>query len=178
MKLHSQERVRLELPNVGRTAEFLDAVRRSRALHRRWVSPPSTADAYATFVGRQDDERSKSFLVVDAESDELVGVVAVNEIVKGLFRSAYLGYYAFVPKEGKGLMRIGLAKAINHSFRKMKLHRLEANIQPENKSSISLVRSLGFQMEGYSPKYLKIAGRWRDHERWAVLSDIWSRQPG
>lgn len=159
MKVPTQKRVRLELPSLARTAAFLDAVERSRALHRRWVSPPSTAEAYTAFVGRHDDDRSKSFLIVDERSDELVGVVNISEIVKGPLRSAYLGYYAFVPKEGKGFMRNGLAETISYSFRTMKLHRLEANIQPENTSSISLVRSLGFRMEGYSPRYLKIAGR-------------------
>ena len=48
------------------------------------------------------------------------------------------------------------------------LHRLEANIQPDNAASIALVRSCGFAREGYSPRYLKIGGRWRDHERWTI----------
>jgi len=168
-----RRRVRLELPAMRRKAEFLEAVRDSRALHRKWVSPPSTADAYAEYVKRKDDERSVVFLLVDKESDELAGVVNINEIVLGLFKSAYLGYYAFVPKEREGFMRAGLTQAINHAFRKMNLHRLEANIQPKNQRSISLVRSLGFRLEGFSPRYLKIAGRWRDHERWAILAEDW-----
>jgi [ribosomal protein S5]-alanine N-acetyltransferase len=49
------------------------------------------------------------------------------------------------------------------------VNRLEANIQPGNTASIALVKSCGFMKEGYSPKYLKINGRWRDHERWAIL---------
>jgi len=51
----------------------------------------------------------------------------------------------------------------------LRLHRLEANIQPENVASIALARTCGFNKEGYSPAYLKIGGRWRDHERWAIV---------
>ena len=49
----------------------------------------------------------------------------------------------------------------------MGLHRLEANIQPGSLASIGLVKGAG-SAEGFSPKYLKIGGRWRDHERWAL----------
>jgi ribosomal-protein-alanine N-acetyltransferase len=64
---------------------------------------------------------------------------------------------------------------VDHGFRKLKLHRLEANIQPANTDSIALVKRLGFKREGYSPRYLKIGGRWQDHERWAVLREDWKR---
>ncbi len=99
-----------------------------------------------------------------------MGVVNVSEIVRGSFQSAYLGYYAFRPFAGTGLMRAGLAKVIRHAFTKMKLHRLEANIQPANRRSIKFVSSLGFRREGFSRRYLKIGARWRDHERWAILN--------
>ena len=91
----------------------------------------------------------------------------------GYFKSAYLGYYAFLPYAGSGLMREGLAQVINFAFHTLKLHRLEANIMPDNKRSRGLVSSLGFRKEGFSPRYLKVCGRWRDHERWAILADEW-----
>ena len=48
---------------------------------------------------------------------------------------------------------------------------------PHNEASIASVRSAGFRKEGYSPGYLKIAGEWHDHERWALLADEWEKGP-
>ena len=67
-------------------------------------------------------------------------------------------------------MHAGLSAVVRHSFRVLRLHRLEANIQPGNRASIALAKSCGFIKEGYSPRYLKIGGRWRDHERWAIVA--------
>ncbi|MFM2119625.1 MAG: hypothetical protein RL722_1093 [Pseudomonadota bacterium] len=101
-----------------------------------------------------------------------VGVFNLSQIVLGNFRSAYLGYYAFSQGAGRGLMRAGLAALLRQAFsRELGLHRLEANIQPDNLRSVALVQAAGFQREGYSPRYLKIRGRWRDHERWAIVAD-------
>lgn len=165
-------RARLEEPSMLRAREFVEAAARSRALHIPWVHPPSTRSQYQAFVDRAREKSRASFLVVTAER-ELAGVVNVSEIVRGAFRSAYLGYYAFVPNDGCGYMRAALTKVIGLSFGKYRLHRLEANIQPSNARSIQLVRGLGFRLEGYSPKYLKIGGRWRDHERWAITTELW-----
>jgi ribosomal-protein-alanine N-acetyltransferase len=104
----------------------------------------------------------------------IVGVVNVSEIVRAAFQSAYLGYYAFRPHAGQGYMTEGLALVLHHAFRSLGLHRLEANIQPGNRQSRELVRGLGFRKEGFSPRYLKIGGRWRDHERWAIVREAWS----
>jgi ribosomal-protein-alanine N-acetyltransferase len=110
------------------------------------------------------------FFVCKADDGAIVGVVNLTNVVLGLFRSGYLGYYAFAGYERQGFMRAGLLQVIRHAFRSLKLHRLEANIQPGNVASIALAKSCGFANEGYSPKYLKIGGQWRDHERWAILA--------
>ncbi len=60
----------------------------------------------------------------------------------------------------------------------MRLHRVEANIQPGNAPSIALVKRLGFELEGMSPRYLKIGGRWRDHERYALRAETWRARRG
>ena len=58
-----------------------------------------------------------------------------------------------------------------HAFTNLRLHRVEANIQPDNEASRRVAVANGFRLEGYSPRYLKIGGRWRDHERWCALAD-------
>ena len=152
---------------------FLAAVERSRKLHHPWVQAPGTPEAYRDYLMKRQDPRGAAFFIWTDESDGLVGVVNLDEIVRGCFLSAYLGYYAFVPLAGRGLMRQGLSQVITHAFKAMKLHRLEANIQPGNARSRALVKKLGFHREGISPRYLKINGRWRDHERWAILAEDW-----
>jgi ribosomal-protein-alanine N-acetyltransferase len=112
-------------------------------------------------------------LVCRRADGAIVGVVNVSEIVRSAFQSAYLGYYAFRPHAGVGYMTEGLALVLRHAFRRLGLHRLEANLQPGNRASRALVRRLGFRKEGFSPRYLKIGERWRDHERWAIVREAW-----
>jgi len=76
-----------------------------------------------------------------------------------------------VATAGRGLMTEAVRQTLAHAFTEIGLHRVEANIQPENLRSIALVRRLGFRLEGFSPRYLRIGGQWRDHERWALLCD-------
>lgn len=102
----------------------------------------------------------------------------VTEIVLGAFRSAYLGYGAFLPWDRRGVMRTAVRLVVTHAFAEeaaggLGLHRVEANVQPGNVASKALVVGLGFRLEGYSPRYLRIAGDWRDHERYAVTAEEW-----
>ncbi len=100
--------------------------------------------------------------------DAIVGVININNILRGSFLSASLGYYAGAPHTGHGYMREGLELVKRYAFQDLGLHRLEANIQPDNASSIALVKRCGFSYEGMSPAFLFIAGEWRDHERWTA----------
>lgn len=157
-------------PVLADERAFLSAVRASRRLHHPWTAPPDTAALFRAYIERMAPPANSAFLVCRRDTDAFVGVVNITNIVLGLFRSGYLGCYAFAGHERQGLMRQGLGATVAHAFKSLKLHRLEANIQPTNAASIALVSSCGFTNEGYSPRYLKIGGRWRDHERWAVLA--------
>jgi [ribosomal protein S5]-alanine N-acetyltransferase len=166
-------RVLIRPPSARDRDPFLGAARRSRAFHRGWGDPPKTPTAFRDYLRRARSTRHAGHVLVECATDELVGVVNVMEIVRGSFQSAYLGYYLFVPFGGRGYMTEGLRLVVRRAFGELRLHRLEANIQPANVRSIRLVERLGFRREGLSKAYLKIGGRWRDHERWALLREEW-----
>ena len=157
----------LETPAPRHELEFLGAVVRSRRLHGSWVTAPSSSAEYRLYLRERHGPRHVKYFVCD-DLRRICGVINLSEIVRGSFQSAYLGYYALAPHAGKGLMSAGLELVLARAFGELELHRLEANIQPKNQRSIELVRRAGFRCEGLSPRYLKIAGRWRDHQRWAI----------
>jgi ribosomal-protein-alanine N-acetyltransferase len=166
-------RIELRRPGARDRSAFLALVRASRALHRGRVAPASNALAYAVWLRRLRGDRHVGYLAIRRADGAIAGVVNLNELVWGSFRSAYLGYFADARLAGHGYMREAVALALDRAFGPIGLHRVEANIQPDNRSSLALVSALGFRREGYSPRYLKVGGRWRDHERWALLREEW-----
>ncbi|MFF3244822.1 GNAT family N-acetyltransferase [Streptomyces sp. NPDC002870] len=179
--------------------EFTTLAGRSTGHHRPWLFPPLTAEAYAAYARRLiedparagflvcrrayaayarrliEDPARAGFLVCRRESGRIAGFININNIVEGGFRSGALGYGAFAPAVGHGLMGEGLGLVVRYAFGPMRLHRLEANIQPGNAASIALVSRAGFRLEGFSPDFLFIDGAWRDHERWAITSEMLDR---
>jgi ribosomal-protein-alanine N-acetyltransferase len=145
----------------------------SRGHHRPWVEPFTDQAGFEAWLTRTLAGPNLGLVAREAVAGGggVVGVVNLNEIVAGAFQSAYLGYWGMARFAGRGLMSEAVALAAGHAFRDLGLHRVEANIQPGNVRSIALVRRLGFRKEGFSPRYIRVGGRWRDHERWALLAD-------
>jgi ribosomal-protein-alanine N-acetyltransferase len=174
--------VYLRPPQARDAPAFLAAVRASRKLHGPWTSPPETRDRFAAFVKRYAARRVPAthagFLLIRRGDDALLGVFNFSEIVRGAFCSTYLGYFGFAPHCGQGYMSEGMALALDVVFRKLKLHRVEVNIQPTNARSLALAERVGFTREGFSRRYVKIAGRWRDHVRYAMLAEDWKALRG
>jgi ribosomal-protein-alanine N-acetyltransferase len=166
--LQRGDHVSIRRLEAGDEAAFIRAVRASRNLHRPWSYLPETADGFRDMLLRPLGE---SYLICRNDDDALAGCASLGHVVFGNLRSAYLGYSAFVPLPGRGHMLEGLGLVLRHAFGTLGLHRVEANVQPDNARSIALVEGLGFRREGYSPRYLKIGNRWRDHVRFAMLAD-------
>ena len=166
-----EPRVYIRRPEISDLRAFAKAMKPSSRLHQPWVSAPTSELSFRRYIKRVNADLDDGFLILSNDDDAIVGVVNLNVIIYAALCSAYMGYYAAAEHVGQGYMKEGMMQVINLAFSDLGLHRLEANIQPENTSSLALVQGLGFVREGYSPRYLKIGNEWRDHERWALLSD-------
>ena len=167
------ERVYLRRPTSRDREEFLTLNRGSVSFHRGWVSPPTEPKQFSEFLKRSRRADSACFLICRVADRQVIGSINLSQIFLGGFRNAYLGYFIGAPYAGRGYMTEAIRLTLRYSFTQLKLHRLEANIQPGNVASAALVRGAGFVHEGYSRRYLKIGGRWQDHERWAILAEDW-----
>jgi ribosomal-protein-alanine N-acetyltransferase len=166
-------RVHLTLPRRADERALLALNRRSRAFHHPWIAPPRTPPQFGRYLARCRTPDFVGLLIRRNSDDALLGSVELSQIARGAFQSAYLGYHIGVAFARQGYMREALSLVLPYAFQQLRLQRLEANIQPGNVSSLALVQRLGFQLEGYSPRYLKLGGRWRDHQRWAILAEDW-----
>jgi ribosomal-protein-alanine N-acetyltransferase len=175
--LQAGDRVYLRQPGARDRVEVLERGRASKRLHRPWVTSPTTPEQFAAWLERIKRPDVQSFLVCRTDDDAIVGVFTLSQIFRRGFQNAYLGYYAYQPYAEQGYMREGMWLVLRQIFKTLKLHRVEANVQPENTRSIELAKRSGFRLEGFSPRYLKIGARWRDHERWAMTVEDWRRLP-
>lgn len=166
-------RVEIRPPTYADQVEFLSAMRASRRFHHPWLTAPTTPQGYEMLMDRVADPRYEPMLVCRRSDGAIVGFFNLGEIVRGRLQSGFLGYGAVAEHAGCGYMSAGLRLVLDRAFGELSLHRVEANIQPGNRPSIALVQRAGFVREGYSERYLKIGGRWRDHERWAIRAEQW-----
>lgn len=168
----SGRRVTLRLPASSDQEEFLGLARASASLHHPWMSLPGTPQQFRAYLARFDHVTNEGFLVCVRETGAIAGTVNINSIIRGRYQNGSLGYAAFAPAAGRGYMTEGLGLVVRYAFEGLRLHRLDAQIQPGNHASLRLVQRLGFRNEGYSPDLLFIDGAWRGHERWALTSEM------
>lgn len=157
-------------------ATFMD---RNKRFHQPW-EPTRGIDFYTVGYQRRLLRRIRKdatirqyygFLRTQDDYSGIIASVTLSNIVRGAFRSAFLGYKVDEEFGGQGYMTECLRLVIRHAFTTEHLHRLEANIMPDNDRSVRLVESLGFRYEGTAERYLEIQNVWRDHMHYAILAD-------
>ncbi len=169
-------RIFLRHPRKNDMEEFTRLVIASRRFLHPWATPASTPEAYAHYLRYTRRASVCAGLICRNGDRSIMGVCNLSQIFLGNLKSAYLGYWIGAKFAGQGYMTEAIDLMLSHAFETLRLHRIEANIQPENASSKAVVLRLGFRLEGFSPRYLKVAGRWKDHERWAICCDEWTKR--
>src|SRR6478735_9242856 len=129
-------KVRLTNPTPADRREFLELVEASVELHRPWTYPPADAASYRRLLERNRGDDFYALFARRTEDDAIVGLFELSSIVRGSFQNAYLGYWAGAPYAGQGYMRDGMQLTLRFAFGELRLHRVEANIQPANKRSL------------------------------------------
>lgn len=163
----------LRKPVEGDSPEFVGRIIASRAHLEPFVYGPVDGGQFRSWIARGNRADTELFLVCRRDDDAIAGFVNLNVISRGALMSCAAGWAALVPYAGAGHMTEGLGLALEIAFTQLGLHRVEANIQPNNERSRELAVRCGFRMEGFSPRYLRVGDLWRDHERWAILDDEW-----
>lgn len=119
------------------------------------------------------DDLGYAFLLFAAESDRLMGGLTLSNVRRGVTQSAMLGYWLGAPFVGAGHMTAAVRAVLPHAFEQLRLHRVEAAVQPSNGRSADVLRRAAFVEEGLARRYLKINGTWQDHLLFAILAEDW-----
>lgn len=164
-------RTRIVLPTAEHASLMLQYYQSNIAHLAPW-EPVRSADYYTLAACEkrlQDgvqlarDDRGYPFALLNLQGTEVLGVCNFSNLVRGAFQACHLGYSVAAAHQGQGLMQEALQALLNWAFGELDLHRVMANYMANNERSGKLLTRLGFEREGYAPKYLKIAGAWQDH---------------
>jgi [ribosomal protein S5]-alanine N-acetyltransferase len=148
-------------------------MRASRSFHRPWASAPTDRERFEAYVADSRRPDFKAMLVCRIDDGAIVGFFNLSQIAQGSVQSAYLGYAVAKRYSGQGYMREAIELVLRTVFVELELDNVEANIQPGNRASISLAHGAGFVRDDCPPRYLKIGGQWRDHDRWVLTAARW-----
>ena len=169
---------RIRLLDAADAAVLSGVVRRNREFLAPWE--PVRPDSYFTLDGQRDavaDSLSRyrtdtqvPYVILD-DSDVVVGRINLNNVVRGAFQSASVGYWLAEEAGGRGFATQAVTEVVAAAFGDLGLHRLEAGTVPENVRSQAVLLRNRFEQYGYAPRYLSIAGRWQDHLLFQLLAE-------
>ena len=164
--------------HIGDAERRAVLVARSREFLAPWE--PVRPDSYFTPAGQRQAvaQALKSaasglmepFVILDGDG-EVAGRINLNNIVRGPFQSASMGYWLDQQATGRGLATMAAGELVDLAFGELGLHRVEAGTLPDNLASQAVLRRNGFEQFGYAPRYLAIAGVYSDHLLFQRLAD-------
>lgn len=177
--VYETERLRLFLSNPEMVHEVTDYFIRNKEFLKE-VEPIRPDEYYTEEYQKKclindflftNNASCFKFWITKKDSDRVIGVLNFNGIIKGSFSSCFLSFRLDKDEVRNGYMTEAIKKGICIAFSDLGLHRIEANIMPNNQASIDLVEKLGFYNEGIAKKYLKIHGKWEDHIHMVIRNE-------
>jgi len=133
-----------------------------------WYTLAAQRSDIAAGVAAARDDRAYAFGIFDPE---LVGRVALNAVVRGVFQNAYLGYFVDEASNGRGYATEAVRGAVGYAFGEARLHRVQAAVMPRNGASVRVLEKAGFREEGFAERYLCINRVWEDHRLFAITRE-------
>ena len=170
------ERVAIRAFTRGDVDELTDLRVRNRVFLTPW-EPRRTETFYAPAGQRAEIERDRqewaadrtyAFAIVEAGTGAMRGRIALANVVRGAWENATLGYFVDEACGGRGLASEAVALTLRFAFGPCRLHRVQAAVMPHNARSRRVLEKNGFRREGFSPRYLRLDGAWRDHDLFAI----------
>jgi ribosomal-protein-alanine N-acetyltransferase len=178
------ERLVLRPPSTNDVAEMRRALRSNAAHLRPWSVTPAPGEDPASLASvsravlqhRREWKRGQTFVLVIAPREDersVIGRIALGGVMRGAFQNAYLGYWIDQHHQGRGLATEAVRATTTFAFSTARLHRVQAAVMPRNSASLRVLEKVGYRREGFSERYLYIAGRWEDHVLYAMTAEEW-----
>lgn len=136
----------------------------------RYFTPPHWKEACKASKAEWRDDKAYRFSIIH-KGEEVIGKIDLDQVTRGAFQSAMLGYMLDRRHEGQSVMRRALEDVLALAFDEFSLHRVQAAIMPHNERSRTLAGRLGFREIGLAERYLELDGAWRDHMLYEKVAD-------
>ncbi|MCM3749484.1 GNAT family N-acetyltransferase [Paenibacillus pasadenensis] len=114
------------------------------------------------------NDQAYAFGIFLAETDEIIGRIALTGITRGPAQHANVGYFIDQAHNGKGYATKAVELAVQAAFDELGLHCVQAGVMPRNARSARVLTKAGFRHEGLAKRYIKINGAWEDHDLFAI----------
>ena len=121
----------------------------------------------------QSDRGYRFNLFMRQDPSEVIGLVSIADIRRGVIQQCVLGYAIDEGHQGRGLIKEAVAAAIRFAFEELDLHRIEGSYIPENLASAAILSSFGFDQQGFFRDYLFLNNKWRDHVVTFLINENW-----
>jgi len=173
------ESVSIRCFTLADVPELTELRRRNREFNAPFE--PRRSEGFFTEAGQRAEilrdldewaaDRMYAFAIIERRTARLRGRVALANVVRGAWCNATLGYFIDEEANGLGLATAAVGLAVKFAFEAGRLHRVQAAVMPHNRRSVRVLEKNGFRPEGHSPRYLRLAGAWRDHDLYAITAE-------